>query len=60
MTRTIRRLYVASGGHYYSETVIAECDDGTLWKLGHYSETPHFRWRKLPPIPQDEDDEDQA
>jgi hypothetical protein len=56
--RTIRRLYVA-GGHY-SETVIAECDDGTLWTLGRYSETPHFRWRKLPPIPQDKTDEDQA
>jgi hypothetical protein len=56
MTRRIIRLYVSEG--HYTSAVYARCDDDTIWKLSHYSDAPHYRWQKIPPIPQDEEPTD--
>jgi hypothetical protein len=50
--RRITRIHFA-GGHY-GQTILAECNDGTIWKLGYYTEVPNWRWQKMPPIPQDD------
>lgn len=31
----------------------ALCDDGTVWHIDQDFGNPYFSWRKLPPIPQD-------
>ena len=36
-----------------STSVTALCDDGSLWVLPEHSESKG-RWRRLPPIPQEE------
>lgn len=46
----------ASDGRY-EEEIIALCNDGSVWSVhGKFGDPPREYWRRLPDIPQEEDD----
>jgi len=47
-------IQITTAPHGFSDAVFVICNDGTVWRM--LTGSPYEKWKKLPPIPQPEEE----